>query len=549
MPWSARSGGPASKVVLACVLFSATGATVSAALGDRSPRSDPGRPAAEIAALLAEGQVVVDAEGRPVRDERGRPARIVGREVVDGDGKPLRTAAGARLVVRETLPSGSRPRSGGDPAGRGGGVRRRAERRRTAGRGQPSPPARVPARVPPGSDGPPVVIAVTALEHDGHNRLYGTYGAVQRAADAEPQLAAIEAHVNATGGIAGRRVEVRPWAWDPAGARQFQDSYAALCERGKAERTLAVVHTGLALEAMGECLQRSGSAYLFGLPAVGTTTFLGEKASTAWAPAGVAADRLVRALVRSVAAAGFFGARERVGVLRASGHVELDREGAALDAALAAAGVRPVADVKIPQIGSAADVPALVAQHQSAVLRFKAARVTRVLSTAEIGLFMRAAQQQDYRPLYALDSDADPALLRASLRPGALEGSLGLGSTPLLDVDPPAEPPRAAARRECDELFRRGGVDVGSRTMYGEYSALLRCDGVLAVRDAIAAAGGDVSPAGIGRGLEALGASRTAAPALATTITRADHDGAIAARLIRFGASTARYEGPSLSLR
>lgn len=139
----------------------------------------------------------------------------------------------------------------------------------------------------------------------------------------------------------------------------------------------------------------------------------------------------------------------------------------------------------------------------AAVLRFREAGVTHVITSNALALlfFGLAAEQQRYRPRYLMTSNDTPEFMQANLPPGQLNGAVGIGFIPTLDVDnahDPGDPSPARAR--CRDIMRRSGQDISSRLAADR--AFVACDGFDFLVAALAS--GDLSALGLRKGATEL---------------------------------------------
>lgn len=104
----------------------------------------------------------------------------------------------------------------------------------------------------------------------------------------------------------------------------------------------------------------------------------------------------------------------------------------------------------------------------SAVLRFASSGVTHVLSLPPIALakvvFMQTAEQQRYRPRYAMSSVDNPLAFVSNVPKEQLSGGLGVGWIPAVDVDTAHDPGQTAPQRECLTALKRGGQTFAGDT-------------------------------------------------------------------------------------
>jgi hypothetical protein len=212
-------------------------------------------------------------------------------------------------------------------------------------------------------------------------------------------------------------------------------------------------------------------------------------------------------------------------------------------------GAKVVADETLPRGFAASDAPLLLARALAAVLDFQRAGVNRVLmldAGVAAPVFMREAERLGFRPRYGLNSSMVPAALPGNVPAAQLEGAIGAGFAPLLDVAADGEPKAPAARRRCEDIYRGAGVALGPRTAEGAFAAIGLCDAILSVKAAVEQAGDDAA-APLAAAFERLGRRLPAAVALASRLTNQQHDGAAELRPVAFDdrCTCMRYSGPA----
>lgn len=138
-----------------------------------------------------------------------------------------------------------------------------------------------------------------------------------------------------------------------------------------------------------------------------------------------------------------------------------------------------------------------------AVLPFHSAGVTHVFTLDSAVLyFMLAAENQHYRPRYALNTYHGPGAALQGNVAAQLVGSMGIGWAPTSDVDSGHDPGRVGpAAAACEKAMRDAGVDVRSRSAL--WVAMMFCDGVSLFATA-ADAGGGFTAAAIHTGVSRL---------------------------------------------
>jgi len=116
---------------------------------------------------------------------------------------------------------------------------------------------------------------------------------------------------------------------------------------------------------------------------------------------------------------------------------------------------------------------------QSAVLRFRTANVTHVLSDgANVSLFMIQASSQGYRPRYGMSSYSAPQPFVQTLAPkDQLPGMVGIGSSPTIDVDLRDDPGPTPGSAWCLKALREGGQTFADNDRFAQAIAFALCDG------------------------------------------------------------------------
>ncbi len=219
----------------------------------------------------------------------------------------------------------------------------------------------------------------------------------------------------------------------------------------------------------------------------------------------VSHDRLVNPWVERLTALGYFqgwdttagkagSAPAKVGVIYQSTPAA-DHATALLVAALKAR------HIPVPDVVTTAGIPDTTSV-QSAILRFRRDGVTHVfLDFATSVTFPAAAEQQAYRPRYAVNSqDEIAAFLEANSPRAQLHGALGVGWMPPSDVDTDQDPNASPGAAACVALMQKAGVKLTPRQAY--FQAMVTCDQVLLFAGA-ASRGGGFGTASVAQGISA----------------------------------------------
>jgi ABC-type branched-subunit amino acid transport system substrate-binding protein len=166
---------------------------------------------------------------------------------------------------------------------------------------------------------------------------------------------------------------------------------------------------------------------------------------------------------------------------------------------------------------------------QSAVLKFRNDGVTHVFSLdgATMLLFMEAAEQQHYRPRYAMTSFHGPDFLAQNIGQ-QMVGVMGFGWMPGVDVNAAHDPgPLGAAQSHCTKVMLDGGQSMSDRSE--QFAAWIRCDMIYLMAESMNLAG-SLQPPAMRQAVESLGTSFQSAASFGTGFSRGVVDIAAAGR-------------------
>ena len=151
------------------------------------------------------------------------------------------------------------------------------------------------------------------------------------------------------------------------------------------------------------------------------------------------------------------------------------------------------------------------------VLPMRGAGVTHlVFLDSAVLYFMIAAENQGYRPRYALTSySATATLLQSNASAKQLNGSLGFGWLPVSDVDAQHDPGATAGKAACRSAMSKGSQNISSRG--AELVAYEFCDGFFMISEAMKLAGG-FSTSSLRAGVSHLGSTFRSAIAFRTAL-------------------------------
>jgi len=267
--------------------------------------------------------------------------------------------------------------------------------------------------------------------------------------------------------------------------------------------------------------------------------FLAPRAPYLFAPTSFETDTLYPLYLERLAAQGYFPTGAKVGLLWSS-HPSEQRQSAQLLRLLRQRKVEVASTFEY----DATNAASITSSVSSSVLRFRAAGVDHVISLdGNVGLFMIQAEQQQYRPRYAINTFMGPSSVQATLvPPRQLRGAVGVGWEPVNDVPEAYDDLRTPARATCDAYVKASGQNLaGKRT--AQFAAYSVCDGLR-----ILVEGGSVEASAMRVALGALGTRFPSALNLLSAYGPQQSAGAVAVRDLRYEQACAcfRYAGKQL---
>jgi len=352
--------------------------------------------------------------------------------------------------------------------------------------------------------------------------------------DMDAQMAAITAYANSHGGLLGRKIVlVNHDTHFVDSANNPSASTEAACNTWTQDHhvfaALDLVSLSYNSNAMATCLAKHHTLL------ISTGDSDGSAASYAQPYGPFSADvisleRYLPGLVDRLVAMGFFArwdtatggpgvAPVKIGLMHfedAAGN----RYAASLKKALARHGMTITDEVTFTD-----GVTTSAQGGSAAVLKFRQDGITHVFD-ANLGFFETAASQHYYPRMSVDDFVNTPAGLAS--QPGiakVLHGAMGAGTAPAIEV--PNPPDTTSSATLCKQIMRSAGLDFSNA--YTLAVMLSECDAVFLLTAAVNR-GGELSPAGFRRGLEALGTSFLPTLTYRSKFSATKHDGAGAIR-------------------
>jgi hypothetical protein len=344
----------------------------------------------------------------------------------------------------------------------------------------------------------------------------------------------VVAQLNATGGLAGRPIDLRRGQMDAARAVSDPDgSYAAACASLTQDEKVRYVVSYVNLNASRlACYAKRGVTVLDDQSAVADSAGT-RYAATFGGPGELAPGRATLELVDDLWRRGWLTPASKVGTLVPDTPDGIEVETRYLMPALARHGLRPAATARA---GGAS-----TANQNGTVLKFRSAGVDRVVPMLQSPLFlMQAAESQGYRPAYAMNSGFGPgALLESAAPKGQLRNAAGIGWSKFLDIGAGRRPgPVSGNETLCFTLMKRAGQQSTSGTTQAFQVAL--CNVLMFLKAASDRYG--VTPALLEQ-VRSRGLPFAPADAYAIRMTRGRADGVAAYRDLAFdtGCSCFQY--------
>lgn len=385
-----------------------------------------------------------------------------------------------------------------------------------------------------------VVIGSDVWSRDTTNRFFRQYSVDAATADSGAAISAVVDWINEHGGIAGHHLSLRQRSFDFYGSPVSTQDNATCSTWASGDVPLADIEAHASTDILIPCLRKHGIATFVNTTVPPASTDYASSPATLFSPGSPAIDNVMTAYVNGLVNAGFFAGKARIGLLLSTNLPQLGSAAEALKRAIKAAGLSTTATSTV----SLEDPASFFSTEASAVLHFRISKVDHVIALDQDGLalgqFMRGAEAEEYRPVYGISSTSAPAFLASGSSAKQLHRAIGVGWSPLLDVQSSDDPGGGPTRATCASIFNAAGVSVGGRTPFGQYAAYQACDSLMALRAAHA-----VSPATLASGMNSLGSSWQSGIALSTNLNPSQHHGASGWRLMRYadGCRCFRYDG------
>lgn len=398
------------------------------------------------------------------------------------------------------------------------------------------PGAHLPSAANAAASGP-VKVGIVVTEN---NAAFGESLGVQGASNGdEPGNArALVKAINASGGLAGRRIDPRyRLVRISEASKSSEQMYAEICSHFTEDDPVPVVLvTGVFDDLLWSCLTKKGVLGISQLP-----QYIGGDSTLRLdviAPNAVSIPRQSGLVAGGLFGIGYYKDAQKVGIISTDDAYFRPVVEKKLVPELRRLGLTLSEPVFLPRINGAKDLGAVSAASGNAVLRFRSEGVDRVVfldgSAAGALTFMQQADNQGYRPKYGLTSAQYPNALAANVPASQLEGAVVTSWVPSGDVTPQGAPV-PPGRSRCLAALKASGIAYPANTS-PEVSALQQCDGLFLLADA-ATATGAADVASLRAGALRLGSTWKPAASVSGNLLAGRKDGTAAWHPARFNRS------------
>ncbi|HZQ83406.1 MAG TPA: hypothetical protein VFA83_01135 [Acidimicrobiales bacterium] len=384
--------------------------------------------------------------------------------------------------------------------------------------------------------------------------IYATNGGAANAAigaagisqgDEKANYDVLFADINAHGGIAGRKVVGVYHAIDATSTAATSDLYQAACDDLTQDHKVFVAFAGND-ETLLQCLNNRGVlAVSSNLTVADTAVF--RRFPYYFEINSLNLDRVAAAEIPALKAQGWFSgwnsatgqpgpARAKVGVITFDFPSFAHAVDQVLVPALANAGYAPGPGdvVRVPYAVKQSDLGPTAAAISSAVLKFRSDGVSHVIILEASGtlslLFGNNADSQRYYPRYGANSQngQEALLLSGAFPKSQLNGTLGIGWQPSLDVAPSESGPYTnAAQHKCMALYSAHGITFSDQNAQGV--GYLNCATTWFFRDVMKRVTG-LTRDGFLAAANGIGSNFESLTVIPTRVDATHHDGIAAVR-------------------
>lgn len=358
--------------------------------------------------------------------------------------------------------------------------------------------------------------------------------------DARRYYDAIVREVNASGGVAGRKLVPSYFEARATSAESADSQTQAACEKWTKDDPVFVIF-GATSEIARSCAEKAGMVALSS-SATNSVRATFERYPHYIEVSSISLDRAARATVEGLAKTDYFGGKPVIGIVAWDDPNYRAAVEQALIPALKQRGFTPETPAYVKVAESNAGLGDSSAGASNAVLRFRSAGVTHVLivdgpagvfiGTGLTVLFIRAAGSQSYYPRYGFNDSNNPEAGRQAGLWSAddVRGSRAVTWNNVLDESDDGARPNMR-RKACLDVMRRAGISVTN--VNARSTALRACDWVWFLRATLGAAPAPVSRAAVVQAAGGLGTAYQSPLVYGTRFTPTQRDGVGKLRLMK----------------
>lgn len=331
----------------------------------------------------------------------------------------------------------------------------------------------------------------------GGNAFIGAaFGTPVNFGDGKIEVNAIVKDVNARGGLGGRPIVPVFGEWNVAeGDPGREAACQEMIQDGKVTFIITVVNIAQGFVA---CAAKAGVPVINASISAGDQGLYEQYRGFLFSPSLMNLNRELRLVLDTLKSGGKISPSLRVGVLVDGTDPQYDR--------VLKQTVEPM--LKGWSVPYSTYAVASEADVNGAILRFTQDDVKVVVFIAPSGiieiLFMQAAEQQAYRPMYGMGDSTSTWFFSNTAPENQVEKITGVGSLPLANVDT-AQYATTPREKRCLDVIRKGGENNAER--HSSITATVYCEGIYA----FAAVGSRVS------GKLTAGTWRAAYPSIGTS--------------------------------
>jgi hypothetical protein len=312
-------------------------------------------------------------------------------------------------------------------------------------------------------------------------------------------------YLNSHGGLDGRKIVPVVAQTDTADASWSAD-YQAACQTFTQDHHVAAVvgYSFAYIPTFEACLAKARVPHITGGYATGDTETFRQYPDLV-STTGITDDRRYLVQVKSAVQQGLLKAGDKLGILIDSCIEETRAYNSVVAPYLKAQRLVPVLEKESCAQG-ASDDAAVIAQIQTAVLKFRSQGVNRIVTEGPpVLVFALEAQAQGWHPLYLLTSASGGASLQGTIPPQQEANIHGAGWMPEVDVAVAHQPSKTAPERRCLAMLKAVGFVP---RQYNDFlDAYTTCDGFSLYETALERDGNSTGATQIVSAIEGLGTS------------------------------------------